>query len=71
MPIRQKEEDMILDNKKIQSLNIEMLGFGAPIERDGVGYNKPDWASMVFIGHYLPLFPLLDRQGSTFLVQFL
>ena len=43
-------ENPILKTKKLAELNRAMLGLGAPIERDGQGYNKPDFARMEGIG---------------------
>lgn len=40
----------MLTVEQIQELNWRMLGLGAPIERDGVGYNKPDFNRMNTIG---------------------
>ena len=40
----------MLTVEQIQELNWRMLGLGAPIDRDGVGYNKPDFVSMQYIG---------------------
>ena len=40
----------MLTVEQIQELNREMLGHGAPIKRDGVGYNQPDFHSMKSIG---------------------
>lgn len=37
---------MILDNRTIESINIQMLGLGAPVDRDDKGYNKPDYNKM-------------------------
>lgn len=43
-------ENPILKTEKLAELNRAMLGLGAPIERDGQGYNKPDFARMEGIG---------------------
>jgi len=40
----------MLSVQNIQELNRAMLGLGAPIERDGQGYNKPDFTRMEGIG---------------------
>lgn len=40
----------MLTINEIQEMNHAMLGLGAPIERDGVGYNKPDYNRMIGIG---------------------
>lgn len=43
----------MLTKSQIQDLNRTMLGLGAPVERDGIGYNKPDFSLMEGLG-YLP-----------------
>ena len=43
-------ETKTLERDKIAQLNRAMLGLGAPVERDGQGYNKPDFARMEGIG---------------------
>lgn len=40
----------MLSVQEIQDMNISMLGLGAPVEKDGEGYNKPDFARMETIG---------------------
>lgn len=40
----------MLNNIQIQEINRAMLGLGAPIEKDGQGYNKPDFSMMENIG---------------------
>ncbi len=40
----------MLSVQQIQNMNVAMLGLGAPIEKDGQGYNKPDFARMEMIG---------------------
>lgn len=40
----------MLTVQEIQDMNIAMLGLGAPVEKDGEGYNKPDFARMEAIG---------------------
>lgn len=40
----------MLTTTQIQNINVSMLGLGAPIERDGVGYNKPDFMNMESYG---------------------
>lgn len=40
----------MLEPWKIQELNYQMLGLGAPTDRDNVGYNKPDFTRMQTIG---------------------
>lgn len=58
---------MVLDGNEIHRLNVMMLGLGAPIERDGIGYNKPDWSAMRFLAHYMGLYDdkmCLDALGT-------
>lgn len=43
---------MILEKKQLQDFNRYMLGLGAPIERDNVGYSKPDYNLMEALGRY-------------------
>ena len=38
----------VLTKKELMELNIAMLGEGAPIDLDGVGYNKPDFMAMEY-----------------------
>lgn len=45
---------MILDRNKLQELNRYMLGLGAPVERDNVGYNKPDFGLMEGLARFIP-----------------
>lgn len=40
----------MLSVKEIADMNVSMLGLGAPVEKDGEGYNKPDFARMEMIG---------------------
>ena len=40
----------MLTEKEIRELNEMMIGRGAPTERDDIGYNKPDFNRMYFIG---------------------
>jgi len=40
----------MLSTQQIAEMNISMLGLGAPIEKDGEGYNKPDYVRMECIG---------------------
>lgn len=40
----------VLTPNQIAMLNRQMIGRGMPIERDDMGYNKPDWNRMFFIG---------------------
>lgn len=44
----------MLKPNEIQELNIRMLGLGAPIDRDGQGYNKPDFIKMEMYGLLIP-----------------
>lgn len=44
---------MILNEQEIRDLNFNMLGLGAPIERDDMGYNRPDFVRMEPYGRYL------------------
>ena len=44
---------MVLTKDRLQELNRYMLGLGAPIERDDVGYSKPDFGLMEGIGRFL------------------
>lgn len=37
---------MIMSRKQLKQFNDKMLGLGAPVEIDGVGYNKPDYMNM-------------------------
>lgn len=39
----------ILTKQELMSLNLNMLGKGAPIDLDGVGYNKIDYSKMVYL----------------------
>jgi len=41
----------MLTTTQIQDINRTMLGLGAPVEKDGVGYNKPDFSLMEGIGY--------------------
>ncbi len=43
---------MVLQKEKLQELNRYMLGLGAPIERDDIGYNRPDFGLMEGLGRY-------------------
>ena len=43
---------MMLNKDKLQELNRYMVGLGAPIEKDGVGYNKPDYIHMEGLARY-------------------
>lgn len=43
---------MILEKEKLQEINRYMLGLGAPVERDNVGYNRPDFGLMEGLGRY-------------------
>lgn len=45
---------MVLDRNKLQELNRYMLGLGAPVERDNVGYNKPDFGLMEGLARFIP-----------------
>ena len=38
--------------RKLFHLNHDMLGLGAPIEKDDVGYNRPDFCKMENLGYY-------------------
>lgn len=40
----------MLSTQQIAEMNVSMLGLGAPIEKDGEGYNKPDYVRMECIG---------------------
>lgn len=40
----------MLSVEEIVNFNISMLGLGAPIEKDGEGYNKPDFNRMEMLG---------------------
>lgn len=40
----------MLSVQEIQDMNVAMLGLGTPVEKDGEGYNKPDFARMEMIG---------------------
>lgn len=40
----------MLSVQEIMDFNISMLGLGAPIEKDGEGYNKPDYNRMELLG---------------------
>lgn len=42
----------MLSKEHLQQLNRYMLGLGAPVERDDVGYSKPDYALMEGIGRF-------------------
>ena len=44
---------MVLEKEKLQELNRYMLGLGAPIERDDMGYNRPDFGLMEGLGRFL------------------
>lgn len=44
----------MLKPNEIQNLNVEMLGLGAPIDRDNQGYNKPDFVKMEMYGLLIP-----------------
>lgn len=50
----------LLSNEEIVALNSTMLGLGAPIDRDDMGYNKPDYCRMIGLG-YVPI--LTDLQA--------
>lgn len=41
----------VLTKKDLMELNITMLGKGAPVDIDGVGYNKPDFMSMEYLAY--------------------
>lgn len=45
---------MVLEKDYLQDLNRYMLGLGAPVERDGIGYSKPDFGLMEGVGRFLP-----------------
>ena len=47
------DSNHLLSPERIKDLNMDMLCLGAPIERDDVGYNKPDWERMEALGRYL------------------
>lgn len=57
----------MLTKEEIMGLNRYMLGLGAPIERDDVGYNAPDFAVMETLGHLIvrlsdeEAYAILDR----------
>ena len=38
--------------QKVAMLNRDMLGLGAPIDKDDQGYNKPDYNAMEILGYY-------------------
>lgn len=40
-----------LSKKELMDINLRMLGKGAPIELDGVGYNKVDYAKMAWLSN--------------------
>ena len=42
----------VYTKEQLQDLNRYMLGLGAPIERDNVGYSRPDYALMEGVGRY-------------------
>lgn len=50
MPKSSKHQPHILSQLEIREMNWNMLGLGAPIERDDVGYNKPDFGKAYYIG---------------------
>lgn len=41
----------ILSKNELMSINLRMLGKGAPIDIDGVGYNKVDYAKMAWLSN--------------------
>ncbi len=44
---------MVLSKEKLQELNRYMLGLGAPIERDNIGYSRPDFGLMEGLGRFV------------------
>lgn len=51
----------MLTKEKLIKLNNYMLGLGEPIEKNAVGYNKPDYYKMYYISHVKSATNLTDQ----------
>lgn len=68
----------VLSREEIRDLNFRMLGKGAPVEYDGIGYNKVDFSNMGFLSEkdnltvkdLLKVLKALNRYKNTQLCEY-